>query len=106
MGGPIRKNKLFFFGDYQGQRTIQGLETGLVQVPSLANRGGNFSDAANTLTGQVNGDYLAQTLTNHLGYGVTTGEPYNAPNCTSTEQCVFPNAVIRNERSLYPRRVY
>ena len=94
VGGPIRKNKLFFFGDYQGQRTIQGLETGLVQVPSLANRGGNFSDAANTLTGQVNGDYLAKTLTNHLGYGVTTGEPYYAPNCTSTEQCVFPNAVI------------
>ena len=44
LGGPIRKNKLFFFVDYQGQRTIQGIETGLVQVPSLANREGNFSD--------------------------------------------------------------
>ncbi|HUJ81202.1 MAG TPA: TonB-dependent receptor, partial [Candidatus Acidoferrales bacterium] len=58
VGGPIRKNKVFFFGDYQGQRTIQGLETGLVQVPSLANRIGNFADAAGTLTGQVNGAYL------------------------------------------------
>jgi hypothetical protein len=86
--GPIRKNKVFFFGDYQGQRTIQGLATGLVQVPSLANRAGNFSDAATTLTGQVNGDHLAQTLTNHLGCGVTNGEPYYAPNCTFRDQCV------------------
>jgi hypothetical protein len=94
LGGPIWKNKLFFFGDYQGHRTIQGMETGLVQVPSLADRAGNFSDAAGTLTGTVNGSYLAQTLTNRLGYGVNAGEPYYAPNCTSTSQCVFPGAVI------------
>src|SRR5579872_6174993 len=94
LGGPIRRNKLFFFADYQGQRTIQGIETGLLQVPSLPNRAGNFSDAANTLTGQVNGSYLAETLTDRLGYGVTNGEPYYRPNCTSTSQCVFPNAVI------------
>ena len=94
LGGPIRRNKLFFFSDYQRQRTIQGVETGLVQVPSLANRAGDFSDSANTLTGQVNGSFLANTLTNRLGYGVTAGEPFYTPNCTSTEQCVFPNAVI------------
>src|ERR1700676_643947 len=94
VGGPIKKNKLFFFGDYQGQRTIQGMETGLVQVPSLANRGGNFSDASHTLTWQVHGSYLAQRLTSRLGYGVNDGEAYYTPNCTSTSQCVFPNAII------------
>ena len=94
VGGPIRRNKLFFFSDYQGQRTIQGMETGLVQVPSLANRNGDFSDAASTLTGQVNGSYLAQTLTNRLGYGVTDGEPYYTANCGSTSQCVFPGAIV------------
>ncbi len=65
-----------------------------MQVPSLPNRAGNFSDAASTLTGQVNGSYLAETLTNRLGYGVTDGEPYFTPNCTSALQCVFPNAII------------
>jgi hypothetical protein len=80
LGGPILKNKLFFFGDYQGQRTIQGIETGLVQVPSVVERG-DFMDATNTLTGKVNGAYLAQTLTNRLGYGVTGGEPYYFPGC-------------------------
>jgi hypothetical protein len=94
VGGPIRKNKVFFFGDYQGQRTIQGLETGLIQVPSVANRGGDFADAAATLTGHVNGDYLAQTLTDRLGYGVAAGEPFYTPNCTASSQCVFPNAMI------------
>lgn len=94
LGGPVRKNKLFFFGDYQGQRTIQGLETGLVQVPTLANRAGNFSDATDTLTGQVNGSYLAGTLTEKLGYGVTAGEPFYTPHCTSTAQCVFPGGII------------
>ncbi len=29
LGGPIKKDKVFFFGDYQGTHNIQGIETGL-----------------------------------------------------------------------------
>jgi hypothetical protein len=29
LGGPITHNKVFFFGDYQGTRLIQGASTGL-----------------------------------------------------------------------------
>src|ERR1700723_3504196 len=43
IGGPIRKDKIFFFGDYQGQRFIQGIETGSVNVPTNENRTGDFS---------------------------------------------------------------
>jgi hypothetical protein len=93
-GGPLRKDKIFFFTDYQGQRTVQGIETGIVSVPSLANRNGDFGDSIATLTGSVNGPYLAQTLSNRLGYGVNQGEPYYVQGCTSPGQCVFPNAVI------------
>jgi hypothetical protein len=65
-GGPLKKDKTFFFADYQGQRTVQGIETGIVTVPSLANRSGDFTDSAQSLTGRVNGPYLAQTLSSRL----------------------------------------
>jgi hypothetical protein len=83
-GGPIRKEKIFFFADYQGQRFIQGIETGIVSVPSMANRNGDFGSAS-AFTGTVNGPYLAQILTQRLGYQVTRGEPFAQ---------VFPNGIV------------
>lgn len=41
-GGPILKNKLFYFGDYQGTRRNTGGGT-LLRVPSLAERTGDMS---------------------------------------------------------------
>src|SRR6202023_3235114 len=38
LGGPITRDKTFFFADYQGGRTTQGIETGRLSVPSAANR--------------------------------------------------------------------
>src|ERR1022692_1224714 len=52
-GGPIRKNKVFFFGDYQGTRTSQGFDTGLISVPTLADRKGDLRDLASSLDGNV-----------------------------------------------------
>jgi len=86
LGGRIKKDKLFFFGDYQGTRTVQGLGTGLIPVPSLADRTGNFSDVASsfvtkgangtTSPATVTGSALATQLQNSLGYAVSQGEPY------------------------------
>jgi hypothetical protein len=103
LGGPIKRNRLFFFGDYQGQHTKQGQDTGQVAVPSLANRSGDFSDLItsanpNPLPGTVQGDFLAQTLTRELGYQVTKNEAFFTPGCTQST-CVFPGAVI-------PQRVF
>ena len=42
LGGPIYKNKTFFFGDYQGLRINAG-QTYLSTVPSMKMRNGDFS---------------------------------------------------------------
>ena len=81
IGGPIKSDKIFFFGDYQGTRTDQGVSTGDISVPTLAQRGGTFND----LTSAVSGPYVASLLTQALGYTVTEGEPYTK---------VFPNGTI------------
>jgi hypothetical protein len=94
LGGPVVRNKLFFFVDYQGTRQTVGVDTGNILVPSAADRTGNLSDVASQLTGTVNGTYWAQQLSQRLNYGVTAGEPYYVPGCTLSSTCVFPNAII------------
>jgi hypothetical protein len=94
IGGPIRHDKIFFFTDYQGTRQTQGIDTGTISVPSDADRGGDLSDSGSQLAGTVGGPYFANLLTQRLGYGVTPGESYYVPGCTTPAQCVFPNAVI------------
>jgi hypothetical protein len=95
-GGPIWKNKLFWFSDYQGTRQVQGAETGLVTVPTTDQRAGNFDPSifattdsnGNPIPTTVDGAYWAQVLSTRLGYTVTQGEPYSG--CASTAACVFP----------------
>jgi hypothetical protein len=104
LGGPIRRNKVFFFADYQGTRSTQGIDTGEIPVPSLQDRSGNLADAAsafrtvdqygNPVPTTVSGAYWARQLSQKLGYGVTAGEPYYFPGCTNSAQCVLPNAII------------
>src|ERR1700681_4178061 len=93
-GVPSRKNSAFFFGDYQGTRQSQGVDTGLIPVPTFADRGGDLKDRADALTGEVSGPYLANLLRQKLGYGVAANEPYYTAGCSNSSQCVFPNAVI------------
>ena len=94
IGGPMRKNRLFFFGDYQATRQRQGVDTGLLSVPSLANRGGNLSDQGDSLTGAVGGPYIARLLSEKLGYAVSANEPYYVTGCASPSSCVFPGALV------------
>ena len=58
LGGPIRKNKFFFFVDYLHSTTHEA-NTNLVTIPSAAFRAGDFSTLAtpvyNPFTGDANG---------------------------------------------------
>ncbi len=94
-GGPIVREKLFFFADYQGNRVILGQSGGaLVTVPSVAERSGDFSAIAGSMTGVVQGAAWAQQLSNTLGYVITPNEPYYVAGCADTATCVFPGAQI------------
>jgi len=48
LGGPIKKNKLFVFGDYQLTRQIQGASI-IATVPNDAFRNGDFSSLPNII---------------------------------------------------------
>jgi Carboxypeptidase regulatory-like domain len=94
IGGPIRKNKIFFFADYQGTRSTQGVDTGQIPVPSIQDRTtGNFSDLPFNSSNfnplgfcgatqsleipcTVSGPNIATMLSSKLGYPVQAGEPY------------------------------
>jgi Carboxypeptidase regulatory-like domain len=111
VGGPFWKNKLFWFTDYQGTRQVTGASTGQLQLPTAAQRGGDF-DPSKFLDGNgnptiVKGPYWAQTLTSRLstatGQTVSDQEPYSTASCNSTtwtspsatpNGCVFPLGVI------------
>jgi hypothetical protein len=94
LGGPIKKQRVFFFADYQGTRTVEGITSPETSVPSLADRTGNLSDLASSLAGTVSGPYTARLLTQKLGYTVSEGEPYYTPGCDTSLRCVLPNAAI------------
>lgn len=75
IAGPIKKNKLFFFGDAQLNRQSQGGSI-VTSVPNALNRTGNFSD------------WLAYN-SNYQIYDPTTGN-----QTTGQGRSPFPNNVI------------
>jgi hypothetical protein len=105
-GGPVVKNRLFFFSDWQGTREVRGLTGSPAFVPSAQEAQGDFSDVDSTGYGALNAvvkgsgaNSMPVTLTQRLGYTVNTGEPYWAPGCNTPADaqagiCVFPGQKI------------
>lgn len=94
IGGPIQRDKTFFFGSYEGRRQRRGITSTPVAVPSSAERQGDFS-AGPVFTGTLSDSAVAQALLNRPGCSsaiasrggatLAAGVPYSA---------IFPGNVI------------
>jgi hypothetical protein len=92
LGGPVVKNRTFFFADYEGTRVREGI-TRISNVPTLAERRGDFSASLfpkpiNPFTGQpFPGDRIPQEFQHPIGVAIAA--LYPEPN----RQAPFQNFV-------------
>lgn len=112
-GGPVKKDKTFFFVSYEGRRIIQGQVSQPVTVPSADELGGNFapigqSGGISNFTGTLNDGTVANILQSRCGGQLSPGanaalnaviggtaQPYSTifPNLQVPTTCFDPVAV-------------
>ena len=82
LGGPVKKNKAFFFLNYEGFRLVQPIDT-LSIVPTAAELSGDFSATSTQLTNPVtNAPYLNNQIptTSFNAIGKKIAAYYPLPN--------------------------
>jgi Carboxypeptidase regulatory-like domain len=106
-GGPVIKDKIFFFADYQGNRLSQAVTQRITGAPTADLESGNLASVESSFVDghgnptTVNGAAFANQLTQQFATTthqiVQAGEPYFFPGCTSTNPvggCVFANGML------------
>ena len=95
IGGPIQRNKTFFFADYEGERVRKSL-TDTFTVPTAAEASGNFTGSGITVNDPSTGtpfandtipviDPVARALLAKVSQGLPGGFPaIIAPNATAS----------------------
>jgi len=112
VGGPIKKDRLFFFGSYQGVRNISP-QNFLSEVPTAAERQGNFAADppvynpvnVDPVTGnriQYTGNQIPQSQWNAISQKYLPFWP--APNVSGTPNFTY-NGASKNNYNLFSGRV-
>ncbi len=81
IGGPIKKDRTFIFGSYEGDRLRQGIPSGSVTLPSAAEAGGDFS-AGPTFVGTM----VNPTFASEVGARTTGGSGTTCDSAATAQQ--------------------
>ena len=95
LGGPIRKNRTFFFADYEGTRLAAG-EPLVTNVPTALERAGNFSQSLTpaidpTTGGPPQGQVLPSYYLNPIGVAIAALYPLPNRNVAGANYVSSPS---------------
>jgi len=94
LGGPIKKDKTFIFGSYEGNRLIQGISSGTVVLPSPAEVGGDFSAGGVPFSGGTDANF-ASVLNSRPGCSTAIAAAGGTvPAAGASYSSIFPNNKI------------
>jgi hypothetical protein len=108
LGGPVVKNRTFFFADYEGSRVREGI-TRVTNVPTLAERIGDFSQSLfhkpiNPFTQQpFSGNKIPDPFINPIGKAIAA--LYPAPNRNVPFANFVSSPVLRDRDDHFDVRV-
>jgi hypothetical protein len=91
VGGPIVKNKLFYFGSYEGTLERAGIAPTPFSVPTAAIRAGNFGGLAATIYDPLTGDAADGTNRQAFAGGVIPPSRINAISRRIQDLAPLPN---------------
>ena len=90
VGGPIKKDRTFFFLSYEGRQLVEGIPGDRTRVPTAAERAGQFAGFAGSITDLT----VANMLQNRAGCAAAiAGEGGVAPTPGATWASVFPTSI-------------
>ena len=107
IGGPVTRDRIFFFGDYEATRLREGV-TRVTTVPTLAERRGDFSHSArqpfNFLTGQPFPGGQIPSFFQHPA-GAALAALYPAPNRSGAAGNFVSSPTLRDNVDQFDARV-
>jgi hypothetical protein len=105
-GGPIKKDKTFFFGSYEGRRIVQGVVSQQVPVPTVSELAGTFtgappvsgSPASPVFQGNLTSPTVANILLNRCGSSLSVAQQATlsaaTPSTPQSWDSIFPGTPL------------
>jgi TonB dependent receptor-like, beta-barrel len=90
-GGPIKKDRTFFFASYEGRRIREGISSDAITVPTDTERTGDFSSDGGVFAGAITDQTVADTLNARPGCAAAAGDTIAVG---AAYAAIFPGSVI------------